>query len=137
VIDCVVAPVDHKYELPSDAVSVTFPFAQNVVAPPAVIVGFDMMWTMTAAGAEVALQPLALVTVTLYSPAVLTSIDCVVAPVDHKYAAAGFAVSVTWPPWQKVVGPLGVIVAVAAGYTATAVAAEVALQPLAFVTVTL
>ena len=63
-------------------------------------------------------------------------IACVVAPVDQRYELPEFAVSVTLPPGQNVVGPPGVIVAVAAGLTVTAVAADVALQPLAFVTVT-
>jgi hypothetical protein len=44
---------------------------------------------------------------------------------------------VTEPPAQNVVGPEGVIVAAGSGLTVTAVAAEVALQPFAFVTVTL
>jgi hypothetical protein len=44
LIDGVVAPLDHKYDVPADEVKVTEPPAQNVVGPPAVIVG--------AAGAE-------------------------------------------------------------------------------------
>ena len=35
----VVAPVDHKYELPDDDVSVTLPPAHRVVVPVAVMVG--------------------------------------------------------------------------------------------------
>jgi hypothetical protein len=35
----VVAPVDHKYVVPALEVKVTLPPAQNVVGPPAVIVG--------------------------------------------------------------------------------------------------
>jgi hypothetical protein len=35
----VVAPVDHKYVVPALEVKVTFPPEQNVVGPPAVIVG--------------------------------------------------------------------------------------------------
>ena len=38
-MDDVVAPVDHKYEFPALEVNVTDPPAQNVVEPPAVIVG--------------------------------------------------------------------------------------------------
>jgi hypothetical protein len=33
-----------------------------------------------------------------------------VAPVDHKYEEPLLEVKVTFPPWQKVVGPSGVIV---------------------------
>lgn len=39
LIDCVVAPFDHKYEVDAGAESVTDPFSQNVVGPLAVIVG--------------------------------------------------------------------------------------------------
>ena len=44
MIDAVVAPVDHKYEVPALEVNVTDPPAQKVVELPAVMVG--------AAGAE-------------------------------------------------------------------------------------
>jgi hypothetical protein len=45
---------------------------------------------------------------------------------------------VTEPPWQKVVGPLAVTVGMdGLAFTVTFVAALVALQPLALVTVTL
>jgi hypothetical protein len=70
-------------------------------------------------------------------PAVVALIDCVVAPVDQRYDELAEAVSVTEPPAQNVVGPPAVIVAVGLAFTITTVAAEVALQPLAFVTVTL
>jgi len=40
--------------------------------------------TVTDVAAEVALQPLALVTVTLYEPDVVALIDCVVAPFDQR-----------------------------------------------------
>ena len=38
-MDCVVSPVDHKFPVVADEVKVTDPPAQNVVGPPAVIVG--------------------------------------------------------------------------------------------------
>jgi hypothetical protein len=44
-------------------------------------------------------------------PEVVTLIDWVVAPLDHRYDVPEEAVSVTLPPWQKVVGPLAVMVA--------------------------
>jgi hypothetical protein len=40
--------------------------------------------TVTLVAALVALQPLALVTVTLYGPGCETTIDCVSAPVDQR-----------------------------------------------------
>ena len=63
VIAAVVAPFDQRYVLPALAVSVTLPPAQNVVGPPAVIVAVGFGLTVTAVGADVALQ-LPFVTVT-------------------------------------------------------------------------
>ena len=64
----------------------TDPPAQNVVDPLALIVGVDgRAFTVTTVGGDVALQPLAFVTVTLYEPLAFTAIDEVVAPFDHKY----------------------------------------------------
>ena len=63
-------------------------------------------------------------------------IACVVAPFDQRYVLPALAVSVTLPPAQNVVGPPAVIVAAGVGLTVTAVAADVALQPEALVTVT-
>jgi hypothetical protein len=64
-IDCVVAPDDHEYDVPPDAVRVTLPPAQKVVGPPAVMVAVGFAFTVTTVGADVALHPLVLVTVTL------------------------------------------------------------------------
>jgi hypothetical protein len=139
LIDCVVAPFDQRYDAALDAVSVTEPPAQNVVGPPAVIVGVaGIALTVTVVAAEVALQPLAFVTVTLNEPEVVTLIDCVVAPFDQRYPAALGAVKVTEPPSQNVVGPPAVITGIDGfAFTVTVIGADVALQPLAFVTVTL
>ena len=63
----------------------TLPPAQKVVAPLGVMAGVGGFGlTVTTVGAEVALQPLPSVTVTVYEPEVETRIDCVVAPVDHE-----------------------------------------------------
>ena len=64
-IEAVVAPVDQRYDEPLDALNITLPPAQKVVGPPAVIVAIGLALTVTAVGEEVALQPLAFVTVTL------------------------------------------------------------------------
>jgi hypothetical protein len=86
LIDCVVAPFDHAYVYPAGAVSVTLPPVQNVVGPPAVIVGVvGFGLTVTVVAAEVAAQPLALDTVTLQLPEAVTLIDCVVTPFHHAY----------------------------------------------------
>jgi hypothetical protein len=61
----------------------------------------------------------------------------VVAPVDQRYDDPALAVSVTDPPSQNVVAPDALIVGSGLGLTVTVVPAEVALQPFAFVTVTL
>ena len=63
----------------------------------------------------VAVQPIGLVTVTVYVPAVVGAIAAVVAAVLHAYVPPPDAVSVTLPPVQNVVEPVGVIVADAAG----------------------
>ena len=83
MIDCVVAPFDHEYELAAGALNVTEPPAQNVVGPDAVIVVDGSGFTVTTVGAEVALQ--APLTVTVYEPDVETLIDCPVSPVDQVY----------------------------------------------------
>src|SRR6185436_1559121 len=109
-IDCVVAPFDQRYVNPAGAVNVTLPPWQNVVGPAAVIAGVaGFAFTVTTVAAEVALQPSAFVTVTLYEPLCVTLIDGDVAPVDQRYDAPAFAMSVVEPPSQNVVGPRAVI----------------------------
>ena len=70
-------------------------------------------------------------------PLLLATIDAVVAPVDQRYDAPLEAVSMTLPPLQNVVGPEAVMVAAGSGFTVTTAGDDVALQPFAFVTVTL
>ena len=65
VIEEVVAPLLHKYEVPVLAVKTTFPPWQKVVAEPAVIVAVGSALTVTAVAELVAEQPLLLVTVTV------------------------------------------------------------------------
>ncbi len=121
---------------PAGAVSVTLPPAQNVVGPLGVIAGAGgLALTVTVSGADVAVQPLPLATVTVNVPDVETAIDCVVAPVDQAYVYPAGAVRVMLPPAQKVVGPLGVIAGAGGfGLTVTVTGKETALQPFASVT---
>jgi hypothetical protein len=65
VIPAVVAPVDQRYEVPPEAVSVTLPPAQKVTGPEGVMVavGSGLTVTVWLAGAEV--QPFAFVVVTV------------------------------------------------------------------------
>jgi hypothetical protein len=58
-----------------------------------------------------------------------------VAEFDHKYPDPPEAVSITEPPWQKVVGPSGVITAVGRELTVITVL-FISIQPLELVTVT-
>ena len=90
---------------------------------------------VTANAADVAEQPAALVTVTVYEPAAETVIDCVVAPVDQRFPVREDEVNVIVLPVQNALGPLMVGTA-GRGLTVTAKAAEVAEQPLALVAVT-
>ena len=135
MIDCVVAPVDQRLPVADDEVSVIVLPVQNEAGP--LIVGVaGAGFAVTTKAADVALQPLALVTVTVKEPAAETEIDCVVAPVDQRFPVADDEVSVMLAPGQKAEGPLIVGVA-AAGLTVTANAGDVAEQPPASVTVTL
>ena len=106
----------------------TLPPAQNVVAPFALITGVaGAALTTTFVAVLVAEQPF-VVTVTLYEPAVVTLIDCVVAPFDQSHESPLDAVSVTDPPSQKVVGPPAEIVAAGGWFTVTTFGADVAEQ---------
>ena len=61
---CVVAPVDHRYDVADDDVSVTDPPPQSVVVPEAVIVGVaGTPFTITFFPADTLVHPPALVTV--------------------------------------------------------------------------
>ena len=135
VMDCVVAPVDQRYESAVEAVRTTSSPAQKVVGPSGVMLATGAGVTLTFVAAEESLQPL-VVTVTLKEPLVVTVIDCVVSPVDQRYESAAEAVRMTSSPAQNDVGPSAVIVATGFGVTETFVAGDVSLQPFV-VTVTL
>ena len=112
--------------MPVEEVSVTFRPAQKVVGPDAVMVAIGNGLTVTFTAAEVAEHPFAPVTVTEGELVVVTTIELVVAPVDHNQDAPADAVSVTEPPVQKLRGPEAVIVATGGEFTTTAVITEVA-----------
>ncbi len=76
-----------------------------------------------------------LVTVTLFILLVLSMIAAVVAAFDHRYPVPPEAVSTTDPPWQNVVGPLGVITGTGNGFNVTSRELSVPL-PQGFVPVT-
>ena len=99
----------------------TEPPVHKEVLPPAVIVAVGNAFTVTTVAADVAEQLAALVTVTVYDPAALTVIACVVAPLLHNQDDPADAVSVTEPPLQNVTGPPAVIVAVGDAFTDTVI----------------
>lgn len=88
---------------------------QKLVGPDAEMVGaLPVPLVETTAGEDVTAVPEELVTLTVYEPAFVTFMDCVVCPPGlHKNAVPEFAVSVTLPPGQKASGPFAEIVAVA------------------------
>ena len=70
-----------------------------------VIVSAGTGFAATEYAAELAEQPFASVTVTVYEPATETVIDCVVAPVDQRFPVTEEDVSVI-PAQPNVLGPL-------------------------------
>ena len=106
VMDCVVAPVFHKYEFPADAVSTTEPPLQKELTPFVVMVAAGTGFTEIFIGVEVALHPAPFVTCTEYVPAVVTVMFCVVEPFDHKYVFPAGAESVELCPAQSALAPI-------------------------------
>jgi hypothetical protein len=85
----------------------------------------------------VLVHPPGYVTVTEYTPACATVIDCVVAPVFHILLTALELVSVTESPLHNTVGPLAEMVGVGGvGYTLMVNGAETAEQGGKFISVT-
>jgi hypothetical protein len=98
--------------------------------------GLGFTVTLIAAVGEGTTHPFGSSTETVYVPDAFTEIVCVLAPPVQLYPAPAFAESITLPPWQKVVDPLGVMFAVPNGNTVTLVIAEVAVHPNELLTVT-
>ena len=91
------------------------------------VVGFE--FTVTTIAAEVDEHPPVL-TVTVYVPELVTSMEEFVDPLLQVFPVGELEVKVTEPLAQKVVGPLALIVGVGGfGLTVTAVVADVAVQP--------
>jgi hypothetical protein len=144
VIDGVVAPLDHWYVAAPAADKVTEPPSQNVVAPFAVAVTTGRAFTVTGIAEEVAVQPLASVTVSVYEPVVFaTNVlfeapGMALAPLFHEYVKFEFrgAIKVTEPPAQNVVAPTLAIETAGSAFTVTVTGAEVAEHPFELVIVT-
>ena len=133
-MDAVVAPVLHKKDIPPEAVSVAEPPIQ-ITGLGQVILHTGNGFTVTTLEHEL-VQPLALVTVTVYVVVTLglTEIEAVVAPVLQRNDVPPDAVSVDEPPTQ-IAGFAGVMLHDGSGFTVTVVEHEL-VQPLALVTVT-
>jgi hypothetical protein len=129
-----VAPVDQRLPVADEEVRVIEVPGQKAAGPLMVGVGTAGL-AVTAKAVDVALQPLALVTVTVNEPAADTVIDGVVAPVDQTLPVAEDDVRVIVTPPQMLAGPVMVGVA-CAGFAVMTLAAEVAEQPATLVTVT-
>jgi hypothetical protein len=83
LMTAVVAPVDHKNEVPPEAVKLA-ELPAHIVWLPGAISQLGRLLTVSVLLHELE-HPAALVTVTLYVPAAVTLlIAAVVAPVDHK-----------------------------------------------------
>ncbi|WP_218031633.1 hypothetical protein, partial [Flavobacterium noncentrifugens] len=88
--------------------------------------GAIKLLTVTVVGAELSEVQFPLLIKTLYSPEFETVIDCVVAPFDQIFPVAADEVSTTFPPRQKVVAPLEVMVGVSGtGFTVIVIVAVV------------
>jgi hypothetical protein len=111
VISCVVAPVDHRYDVPTLDDNTTDCPAHNVVLPDGVMIGVTGA-TIFTTHVAVAVHPPASLTVTVYVAATAAVIVCVVAPVDHTYPKAELAVNVVESPVHRLTGDAGVIDAV-------------------------
>ena len=134
VIDCVAAPVDQRFPVAEDDVSVIALPAQNELGPLIVGVGgTGAAPAVTTNATDVAEQPPASVTVTVYEPAAETVIDGVVSPVDQTLPVVEDDVSVMVLPADTVAGPL--MVGVTATLAVTTLANEDA-EPRALVAVT-
>ena len=93
VIDDVLAPavmvppvMVQAYVVPAAPVGTDalLPVDPGATVCGAVMVVAGVLLTVTATGADVPEQLVVSVTVTVYEPLVVTTIDCVVAPVDHE-----------------------------------------------------
>jgi len=141
-----VAPPDHAYPVPPDAVTVIVGVVQvtMVVAPTVLLVmtGVGGVVFCVTVMLDVAVQPLAAVTVTTKVPAAVKLFAAVagVAPPDHAYPVPPDAVTVIVGVVQViiVVAPTVLLVMTGVGGVVFCVTVmlDVAVQPLAAVTVT-
>jgi hypothetical protein len=101
-----------------------------------VMVSTGKGFTVTFVTADVAEQLFVLVAVTVYAPLLATDMAESVEPLLHLYVLPPLAVSVTDPPEQKLKAPPAEILTTGRGLMVSTVAADVAEQLFASVTVT-
>lgn len=128
------SPVDQTIDPPVQPVTAKVADCPvQIVGELIVMTGSGLIVTGVLATSE---QPLAVVTVTEYTPLVATTIEATCAPVDQLYVLPPPAINVRLPPWQVV--PLALLLVMRAtgrGLIVT-VAVAVAEQPAEVVAVT-
>jgi hypothetical protein len=129
---CVVAPVDQRLLLGAEDAKTTCPPKQKVVDVWGVITGaVGLGFTVTGNPAEMAVQPAALLVVTVYVPLTVAEMELVVSAVDHTLLEDELERRVTLPPSQNVVGPPGEMVGTGGLlFTVTTVGADTLEHPL-------
>src|SRR5512140_814109 len=134
MIDCVVAPVDQRFPVADEEVSVIVEPAQKADGP--LIVGTaGAGFAVTTLARDVGAEARRAGTETRSRRSAEHEIDCVVAPVDQRFPVADEEVRVIVDPAQKDDGPL-IVGTAGAGFAVTTLARDVAVQPFASVTVT-
>ncbi len=147
VVDCVVAPFDQVFPVADDEVNTTLLPAQNVVAPPAEIVGTaGGFGSVNTCANELETQPAAVVNEMSYDPAVRLVIAAGKVTPFIDPAALPLQFTVPVPDPFTCMFPVGVPQAVGlvtvpraitgVGFTVITVAGEVAEQPLPLIKVT-
>jgi hypothetical protein len=132
-IDCVVAPLDQSHDVPALAVSVALLPGPHS-ARESLVVMLETPVVMTA-GSESCESQAPIRTRTVYDPGSVTTIDCVVAPVDQVQASAAGAVRVTLPPAGQSSVPVAATVGVGGIAPYVTLTDEVVAHPFGVVTV--
>jgi hypothetical protein len=137
VMEAVVAPVlQRTLPLPT-AVSTAVGLAQVKAVELALMVKDGALWSAVTLTLEEVVQPLGEVSVTLYTPALLTVMEAVVAPVLQRTLPLPTAVSTAVGLAQVKAVLVGVIVNDGALWSAVTFTLEEVVQPLGAVSVTL
>jgi hypothetical protein len=136
VMEAVVAPVlQRTLPLPT-AISTAVGLAQVKVVLVGVIVNDGAVWSAVMLTLEAVVQPLGEVKVTLYTPALLTVMEAVVAPVLQRTLPLPTAVKLAVGLAQVKAVELALIVSDGAFWSAVTLTLEEVVQPLGEVKVT-